>query len=115
MANSARQRLLSCRCSIAAQAIDRPSKVAVPRPISSRMTSERSLAWFRIDRGLHHLHHEGGAAARQIVGGADAREQPVDDADPRPRRRHEAADLRQQRDQRVLAQEGRFARPCWGR
>ena len=40
---SARQRLCSCRCSIAAQAIDRPSKVAVPRPISSRITSERSL------------------------------------------------------------------------
>src|SRR5499426_914843 len=44
VANNARQRLLSCRCSIVAQAIDRPSKVAVPRPISSRMTSERSPA-----------------------------------------------------------------------
>ena len=45
-------------------------------------------------RGLDHLHHEGGAAARQIVGGANPREQPVDDADSRPRGRHEAADLR---------------------
>ena len=48
VANSARQRLASCRCSIAAQAIDRPSKVAVPRPISSRITSERGVAWLRI-------------------------------------------------------------------
>ena len=62
------------------------------------------------DGGLDHLDHEGGAAAREIVGRADAREQPVDDADPRPRRRHVGADLRHQRDQRVLPQEGRFAR-----
>ncbi len=33
---------------MAAQAIDSPSKVAVPRPISSRITSERPVAWFRI-------------------------------------------------------------------
>ena len=33
--------------------------------------------------GLHHLDHEGRAAARQIVGGADPGEQPVDDADMR--------------------------------
>ena len=30
-------------------------------------------------------------------------------------RRHEGADLRQDRDQRVLAQEGAICRPCWGR
>ena len=28
--------------------MERPSKVAVPRPISSRMTSERAVAWFRM-------------------------------------------------------------------
>ena len=38
VAKIARQRFCSCRYSTAAQAIDRPSKVAVPRPISSRMT-----------------------------------------------------------------------------
>lgn len=32
-------------------------------------------------RRFHHLDHEGRAPARQIVGGADAREKPVDDAD----------------------------------
>jgi hypothetical protein len=104
----ARQRLISCRCSIAAQAIESPSKVAVPRPISSRMTSARS--GLVEDRGgLDHLDHEGRASARQIVGGADAREQPVDDADAGARR-HEGAHLRQERDQRVLAQEGRLTR-----
>ena len=77
---------------------------------------ERAFAGLVQDcRGLDHLHHEGGTATRQIVRRADAREQAVDDADPRPARRHEAADLRQQRDQRVLAQEGRFCRPCWDR
>ena len=59
--------------------------------------------------GLHHLDHEGGAPARQIVGGADAREQPVDHADARELRRHERAHLGEDGDQRVLAQEGRFA------
>ena len=38
--------------------------------------------------GLDHLDHEGRAAAGEIVGRADAREQPVDDADMRVRRRH---------------------------
>ena len=66
-------------------------------------------------RGLDHLDHEGRAAARQVVGGADAAEQPVDDADPRRLGRHEGADLGQDRDQRVLAQEGRSCRPCSGR
>ena len=71
---------------------------------------KRALAGLVEDHGgLDHLDHEGGAAAREIVGGADAREQPVDDADAGAGRRHEGADLRQQRDQRVLAQEGRFA------
>ena len=34
-------------------------------------------------RGLDHLDHEGRAPARQIVGGADAGEQPIDHADMR--------------------------------
>ena len=61
--------------------MESPSKVAVPRPISSRMTSERGGRLVEDRGGLDHLHHEGGAAAREIVGRADAREQPVDDAD----------------------------------
>ena len=62
------------------------------------------------DRRLHHLDHKRGTAARQVVGGANPREQPVDDADPRARGGHETADLCHQRNQRVLAQEGRFTR-----
>ena len=66
---------------------------------------ERALARLVEDRrGLDHLDHEGRAAAREIVGRADAAEQPVDHADPRALGRHEAAHLRQHGDQRVLAQ-----------
>ena len=64
-----------------AQAIESPSKVAVPRPISSRMTRLRAARLVEDRRGLDHLDHEGRAAAREIVGGADAAEQAVDDAD----------------------------------
>ena len=45
--------------------------------------------------GLDHFDHEGRAAARQIIGGADAAEQAVDDADARFCRGNEGAHLRQ--------------------
>ena len=61
-------------------------------------------------RGLDHLDHEGRVPAGKIVGRADAREQPVDHADMGGARRHEAAHLGEHRDQRILAQECRFAR-----
>ena len=61
-------------------------------------------------RRLHHLHHEGGAARRQIVARADAAEQPVHDADMGRFGGHETAHLGQDGDQRILAQEGGFAR-----
>ena len=65
----------------------------------------------RQDRGgFHHFHHEGTASLRQIIRRADAAVQPVDDADVRGARRHEAAGLRQHGDQRVLPQKGRFSR-----
>ena len=73
------------------------------------MTSERSAGLVEDAARLHHLDHEGGAPARQVVGGTDAREQPVDDADVRRARRHERAHLRQHGDECVLAQEGRLA------
>jgi hypothetical protein len=72
---------------------------------------ERARSGLVQDRGgLDHLDHEGRASAREIVGRADAREQPVDDADMGAGSGHEGAHLRQHRDQRVLAQEGRFTR-----
>ena len=59
--------------------------------------------------GLGHLHHEGGLPLGQVVAGADAGEDAVDRTDPRACRRHEAADVRQQHDQRVLAHVGALA------
>ena len=59
--------------------------------------------------GLGHLHHEGGAAARQVVGRADAGEQAVDHADGGAFGRHRQAGLGEHDDQRVLPQEGGFA------
>src|SRR3546814_2113252 len=59
--------------------------------------------------GFHHFHHEGGPALREIVRRADPAEQPVDNADAGAVGGNEAARLRQYRDQRVLAKEGRFA------
>ena len=72
---------------------------------------QRARAGLIEDGGsFDHLDHEGRAPAGEIVGGADAREQPVDDADMRAARRNEAAHLREDRDQRVLPQERGFAR-----
>ncbi|MDT4857258.1 hypothetical protein FQZ97_916760 [compost metagenome] len=48
VAKSARQPVVSCRASTAAQAMDRPSKVAVPRPISSSTTRLRRVARLRM-------------------------------------------------------------------
>jgi hypothetical protein len=59
--------------------------------------------------GLDHLHHEGRAAAGQVVARADAAEQAVDDAEPQALGGHEAAGLGQDGQQGVLAQEGRLA------
>ena len=39
-----RDLIVSCKCSATDQAMESPSKVAVPRPISSRITSEFSVA-----------------------------------------------------------------------
>ena len=59
--------------------------------------------------GLHHLHHEGGAPAREVVRRADAGEEPVDRADAGGGSGDERAHLGQHRDQRILAQEGALA------
>jgi len=52
---------------------------------------------------------EGRAAARQVVGGADPAEQPVDDAEAGGVGRHIGAGLGEDGDQRVLPEEGRLA------
>ena len=73
----------------------------MPRPISSRMTSERASAWFRIRRRLDHFDHEGRSTAGEIVRSAHPAEEPGDHPDPGPRGRHETAGLREHGDQRV--------------
>ncbi len=55
---------------------------------------------------LGHLDEEGGAAAREVVRGADAREDAVDEADGRAARGNERPRLRQKRYQRRLAEVG---------
>src|ERR1700755_2117385 len=53
--------------------------------------------------GFYHLHHEGRAAAREIIGGADTREQPVNDPDMCRFRRYKTSHLRENRDKGILA------------
>ena len=90
--------------------MERPSKVDVPRPISSRMTKAALGGVVDDVRCFVHLDHEGGLAAREIVVRADAGENAIDQADLRALRRDKAADLRHQHDQRDLADIGRFTR-----
>ena len=59
--------------------------------------------------GLGHFHHEGGAPAGHVVGSADAGEDAVDRPQARAARRHVAAGVRQQHDQRHLAHVGGLA------
>ena len=57
-----------------------------------------------------HLYHEGALSGGQVIRGSYARENPVDQSDAGFGRRYEAPDLRQQDDQRDLAEVG--ALPC---
>ena len=59
--------------------------------------------------GLLHLDHERRLAAQDLVARADAREDAVDEPELGLARRHEAAHLRHERDERHLAQEGGLA------
>ena len=60
-------------------------------------------------RGLDHLHHEGGLTPGQVVAGADAGEDAVDQADLGALSGHEAAGVGHEHDERRLPQIGRFA------
>ena len=60
-------------------------------------------------RRFDHLHEERRLAAGEVVLGADAREDPVDQADRRRARRHERAHLGQHHDVADLAQVDRLA------
>ena len=56
------------------------------------------------ERGLVHLDHEGALAACDVVAGADAGEDAIDEPDLRASSGQEAANLRHEREQRGLAQ-----------
>lgn len=71
---------------------------------------ERAVRGVAQDMGrLEHLDHEGGLVAKQVVGGADAAEEVVDDAEGGVGGGNEGARLREDGDEGVLAQEGAFA------
>ena len=80
----------------------RAAPISSRRPASVRRPVENG-------GGFHHLDHEGRASARQIVGGADAREQTVDNAELGALSPAQAAHLSQNNDERVLTQERRLA------
>ena len=91
-----------------APASARPSKVEVPRPISSIKHQRLIGRGVQDGRGFGHLDHEGRLRVGQVVGGADA-------CGSRPSARaggggrHVTADRCEQRDQRDLPHEGRLA------
>ena len=64
-------------------------------------------------RSLSHFDHEGGTAARQIVGCSDPAEQPVNDPHHRDFRGQRQPRLRKHDEQRVLAQERGLSSHIW--
>ena len=98
-----------------AQASDRPSKVLVPRPTSSISTRLRVGGVVQDVGRFGHLQHEGRAAARQIVGGADAGENAIERPErPRASRARNSRYARGWRSARSGACRC-SCRPCSGR
>src|SRR5690606_5445538 len=67
--------------------------------------------WARLIKdggGFHHFHHKSRPSARQIIGGADPTEKPVNNTDMSRRRRNESPHLRQDGNQRILPQKSAF-------
>ena len=65
--------------------------------------------------GFVHLHQKGALAPADVVHRPHPGEDAVGEPDDGRVGRHEAAQVGQERDQRHLAQDGGFARTCWGR
>ena len=92
-----------------------PSNVLVPRPTSSRMTSESRRGLVENLGGLDHLDHEGGLSGGEVVLGADAAEDAVEERQFGRGGRDERARLRHQGDECDLAEDRLISRSCWGR
>ena len=108
VAKMVRQRMAECRASRTAQAMARPSSVAVPRPISSTTTRERGPAWCRIAAVSVISTMKVERPRARSSAAPTRREQPVDDADAGGFRRHRQAGLGQHDDQSVLPQKCRL-------
>ena len=65
--------------------------------------------------GFEHLDHEGRLVGEEVVGGADAAEDPIDEADLSIVRRDIRTCLSEDGDEGVLAQEGALAAHVWTR
>jgi hypothetical protein len=79
VAKSVKACVSRARCSALAQASDRPSKVGpAAHFVDEDQTLGRGVA--QDIGGLDHLDHEGRAPGREVVGGADAGEDPIDRA-----------------------------------
>ena len=90
----------------------RDGEAVIGRRAASDLVEDDEAALGRLiedRRRLDHLDHEGGAAAREIVGRADAAEQAIDHADAGGSGRHEGAHLGERGDEGVLAQIRGFA------
>ncbi len=77
-----------------------PSKVLVPRPDLVEQDQAAPGRMVQDIRRLFHLDHERRLAAGERIGRADARKDAVDNADLRLGRRHKAAHLGEDHDQR---------------
>ena len=109
VAKMVRQRIAECSASSTAQAMARPSSVAVPRPISSTTTSERGPAWCRM-AAVSVISTMKVERPRARSSAAPTRENRRSTTPIVARfRRHRQAGLGEHDDQRVLPQEGRLA------
>ena len=86
-----------------------PSKVEVPRPISSSTDEAPGRRRVQDARGLLHLDHERGLSAGDVVRRPDAREDAVHERDLGFAGRHERSGLRHDAQQRHLPEIGGLA------
>src|SRR5262249_15573433 len=102
--------MASWRCSATAQAMDSPSKVEVPRPISSSTTRLRSVAWWRMAAVSAISTMKVDWAGAGSSGAPPRVKEGSPRADRAPPGGEEAPRLRQEDGERHLAKQGALAR-----
>ena len=98
-----------CRNSTTDLAIETPSYVLVPLPISSRTIKLSGVRPAEDRRKLGHFDQERAFSGGDVIAGPDASKDSVNYRKPRRLRRHKAARLRHESYQRNLAQKRRLA------